>query len=74
VPSRAWVDYPRRIWVEGAYQGAIYSPVLGSVWRPALRSWPPAVSRLRMPTANSYPMLLTERGWGGPFPRDRASQ
>jgi hypothetical protein len=26
VPSRAWVDYPGRIWVEQAGQGAIYSP------------------------------------------------
>jgi hypothetical protein len=24
--SRAWVDYPGRIWVEQADQGAIYSP------------------------------------------------
>jgi hypothetical protein len=26
LPSRAWVDYPGRIWVETANQGAIYSP------------------------------------------------
>jgi hypothetical protein len=25
-PSRAWVEYPGRIWVEPANQGAIYSP------------------------------------------------
>jgi hypothetical protein len=25
-PSRAWVDYPGRIWIEQANQGAIYSP------------------------------------------------
>jgi hypothetical protein len=25
-PSRAWVDYPGRIWVDHANQGAIYSP------------------------------------------------
>jgi hypothetical protein len=25
-PSRAWVDYPGRIWVQMANQGAIYSP------------------------------------------------
>ena len=25
VPSRAWVEYPGRIWVEQAYQGAMYS-------------------------------------------------
>ncbi len=39
-PSRAWVDYPGRIWVERANQGAIYSPDgntlqfdRGSLWR-----------------------------------------
>ena len=26
IPSRAWVDYPGRIWVAQANQGAIYSP------------------------------------------------
>jgi hypothetical protein len=26
VPSRAWVDYPGRIWVQSANEGAIYSP------------------------------------------------
>jgi hypothetical protein len=25
-PSRGWVDYPGRIWIERAQQGAIYSP------------------------------------------------
>ncbi|MEJ0077926.1 MAG: hypothetical protein WDO17_21315 [Alphaproteobacteria bacterium] len=25
IPSRAWVDYPGRIWVEQANQGAMYS-------------------------------------------------
>jgi hypothetical protein len=25
VASRAWVDYPGRIWMEPAYQGAMYS-------------------------------------------------
>jgi hypothetical protein len=41
-PSRAWVDYPGRIWVERANQGAIYSPDgstlqfdRGSIWRRA---------------------------------------
>ncbi len=41
-PSRAWVDYPGRIWVERANQGAIYSPDgttlqfdRGSLWRRA---------------------------------------
>jgi hypothetical protein len=40
VPSRAWVDYPGRIWIETAYQGAIYSPDgftlqfdRGSIWQ-----------------------------------------
>ncbi len=26
VPSRAWIDYPGRIWIDRANQGAIYSP------------------------------------------------
>ena len=26
VPSRAWVNYPGRIWIESANEGAIYSP------------------------------------------------
>jgi hypothetical protein len=41
-PSRAWVDYPGRIWVDRANQGAIYSPDgttlqfdRGSIWRRA---------------------------------------
>jgi hypothetical protein len=25
-PSRGWVDYPGRIWIQQANQGAIYSP------------------------------------------------
>jgi hypothetical protein len=25
-PSRGWVDYPGRIWIERASQGALYSP------------------------------------------------
>jgi hypothetical protein len=48
VPSRAWVDYPGRIWVEGAYQGAIYSPDgftlqfdRGTVWQRAPEVPPP---------------------------------
>jgi len=50
VPSRAWVDYPGRIWVEQANQGAIYSPDgmtiqfdRGTIWRRA----PVALSRVR---------------------------
>jgi len=26
IGSRAWIDYPGRIWVERAHEGAIYSP------------------------------------------------
>lgn len=26
VPSRAWVDYPGRIWIDRANMGAIYAP------------------------------------------------
>jgi hypothetical protein len=26
VPSLAWVDYPGRIWIQSANEGAIYSP------------------------------------------------
>ena len=54
-PSRAWVDYPGRIWVEQANQGAIYSPdgmVLqfdrGTIWQraPELPPAPPPVRAL----------------------------
>jgi len=30
-PSRGWVDFPGRIWVERASQGAIYSPDGGTI-------------------------------------------
>jgi hypothetical protein len=47
-PSRAWVDYPGRIWVEQANQGAVYSPdgfALqfdgGAVWQRVLEMPPP---------------------------------
>ena len=43
IPSRAWVDYPGRIWVEQANQGALYSPDgmtiqfdRGTVWQRVL--------------------------------------
>ena len=46
--SRAWVDYPGRIWVERADQGAIYSPDgmtiqfdNGTIWQRALELLPP---------------------------------
>jgi hypothetical protein len=47
-PSRGWVDYPGRIWLESANQGAIYSPdgfTLqfdgGTVWQRAPELPPP---------------------------------
>jgi hypothetical protein len=49
VPSRAWVDYPGRIWIETAYQGAIYSPDgltlqfdRGTIWQRIPEVPPPA--------------------------------
>ena len=54
VPSRAWVDYPGRIWVEGANQGAIYSPDAftlqfdrGTIWQRAPEVPPPPPLRRR---------------------------
>jgi hypothetical protein len=48
VPSRAWIDYPGHIWIEGAHQGAIYSPDgltlqfdSGTVWQRAPEFPPP---------------------------------
>jgi hypothetical protein len=48
VPSRAWVDYPGRIWIEVANQGAIYSPDgftlqfdRGTIWQRAPEVPPP---------------------------------
>jgi hypothetical protein len=48
VPSRAWVDYPGRIWIEAANQGAIYSPDgftlqfdRGTIWQRAPEVPPP---------------------------------
>ena len=47
-PSRAWVDYPGRIWVYRANQGAIYSPDGmtiqfdgGTIWQRAPELPPP---------------------------------
>ena len=52
VPSRAWVDYPGRIWIEGANQGAIYSPDgftlqfdRGTLWQRAPEIPPPPSRR-----------------------------
>jgi hypothetical protein len=47
-PSRAWIDYPGRIWVERANQGAIYTPDgmtlqfdRGTIWQRAPEVPPP---------------------------------
>jgi hypothetical protein len=54
VSSRAWVDYPGRIWVERANEGAIYSPDgftlqfdNGTIWQraPVVPSLPPPRTR-----------------------------
>jgi hypothetical protein len=53
-PSRAWVEYPGRIWVERANQGAIYSPDgstlqfdRGTIWQRAPDVPPPPAPRRR---------------------------
>lgn len=52
VASRAWVDYPGRIWILQANQGAIYSPDglriqfdRGTIWQRAPLVPPPARRR-----------------------------
>ena len=47
-PSRGWVDYPGRIWIREADQGAIYSPDgltiqfdRGTIWQRAPLAPPP---------------------------------
>jgi hypothetical protein len=52
--SRAWVDYPGRIWVQQANMGAIYSPDgmniqfdRGTVWQRALELPPPPPRKRR---------------------------
>jgi hypothetical protein len=52
--SRAWVDYPGRVWVDQANMGAVYSPDgmriqfdRGTVWERALDLPPPPVVRRR---------------------------
>ena len=52
--SRAWVDYPGRIWIQRANQGAIYSPDgmtiqfdRGTVWQRAPELPPPPPPRRR---------------------------
>jgi hypothetical protein len=51
-PSRAWVNYPGRIWVDRANQGAIYSPDgmtiqfdRGTIWQRAFEVLPPPPRR-----------------------------
>ena len=51
---RAWVDYPGRIWVDRANQGAVYSPDgfrvqfdRGTVWERAPELPPPLPRRYR---------------------------
>jgi hypothetical protein len=53
-PSRAWLDYPGRIWVERANQGAVYSPDgltiqfdRGTIWERAPELPPPPPPRPR---------------------------
>jgi hypothetical protein len=50
--SRAWVDYPGRLWIQNANQGAIYSPDgltiqfdRGTIWQRALDLPPPPPPR-----------------------------
>jgi hypothetical protein len=52
--SRGWVDYPGRIWIQSANQGAIYSPDgftiqfdRGTIWQRALEVLPPPPRRRR---------------------------
>jgi hypothetical protein len=52
--SRAWVDYPGRLWIQRANQGAIYSPDgmniqfdRGTVWQRAIELPPPPPPRKR---------------------------
>ena len=54
VPSRAWVNYPGRLWVDRANMGAIYSPdgmVIqfdnGTIWQRAPEAPPPLPRRRR---------------------------
>ena len=48
IPSRAWLDYPGRIWVDRAQVGAAYSPDgltiqfdNGTIWQRAVELPPP---------------------------------
>ena len=53
-PSRGWIDYPGRIWVQSANQGAVYSPDgitiqfdRGTIWQRAFEEPPPPPARRR---------------------------
>ncbi len=50
--SRAWIDYPGRIWIQNANQGAVYSPDgftvqfdRGTIWQRAPEVLPPPPRR-----------------------------
>jgi hypothetical protein len=52
IPARGWVDYPGRIWIPDANQGAIYSPDgfriqfdRGTIWVRAPALPPPPLRR-----------------------------
>jgi hypothetical protein len=52
--SRAWIDYPGRIWIQQANQGAIYSPDgmtvqfdRGTIWQRAIDEPLPPLGRRR---------------------------
>jgi hypothetical protein len=52
--SRAWIDYPGRIWIQRANEGAIYSPDgmtvqfdRGTIWQRAFDVPPPLRRRRR---------------------------
>jgi hypothetical protein len=53
-PSRAWVDYPGRLWIQAANEGAIYSPDgstiqfdRGTIWQ-RVPDLPPSPRRVRV--------------------------
>jgi hypothetical protein len=53
-PSRGWIDYPGRVWIESSNEGAIYSPDgltlqfdRGTVWQRAPILPPPPLRRGR---------------------------
>jgi len=53
-PSRAWVNYPGRLWIDRLQEGAIYSPDgmtiqfdHGTIWQRAVELPPPPPPRRR---------------------------